>query len=172
MKNNTDILLPGAVPPLACCSFLGLAEDRRLCGRGRLHGQPGLPLANILLVGVIALEGRRPAADHGLAGALGGPGAGAVPGPDDGDLPRLLERGRGPLPGPADEFPENLSIFGGMLLLVERGFGKASRLQKPDPPALRDWHSSLQTQPGEIVSLLFGMMTGRAGTGGQARLYF
>jgi putative oxidoreductase len=35
---------------------LGLAEDRRLCGRGRLHGQPGLPLANILLVGVIALE--------------------------------------------------------------------------------------------------------------------
>jgi hypothetical protein len=52
-----------------------------------------------------------------------------------------------------------------MLLLVERGFGKASRLQKPDPPALRKDTGIAFLNQGEIVSPAFGMMTGRAGTG-------
>ncbi|MDN2701890.1 DoxX family protein [Janthinobacterium sp. SUN100] len=132
MKNNTDLLLPLGRAALGVLFFVsGLLKIGAFTGVAGYMASQGLPIANVLLVGVIALE-----VGGGLLLITGWQARWAALAlalfliPTTVIFHAFWSADAAHFQDQLTNFLKNLSIFGGMLLLVERGFGKASRLVK------------------------------------------
>ncbi|MGK5045252.1 DoxX family protein [Janthinobacterium sp. GB4P2] len=103
MENKINLLFPLGRAALGVLFFVsGLLKIGGFAGVAGYMASQGLPIANILLVGVIVLE-----VGGGLLLLTGWQARWAAHFQDQ-----------------LTNFLKNLSIFGGMLLLVERGFRK------------------------------------------------
>ena len=132
MENKTNLLLPVGRAALGVLFFVsGLLKISGFAGVASYMASQGLPLANILLIGVIALE-----VGGGLLLITGWQARWAALAlalfliPTTVIFHAFWSADAAQFQGQLTTFLKNLSIFGGMLLLVERGFGKASRLAK------------------------------------------
>ncbi|PJJ18750.1 putative oxidoreductase [Janthinobacterium sp. OK676] len=132
MENRSNVLLPLGRAALGVLFFVsGLLKIGGFAGVAGYMASQGLPIANILLVGVIALE-----VGGGLLLITGWQARWAALALALFLIPTTLifhafwSADAAHFQDQLTNFLKNLSIFGGMLLLVERGFGKASRLVK------------------------------------------
>ena len=128
MKNNTALLYPAGRAALGVLFFVsGLLKIGGYAGVAGYMSSMGLPFATVLLAGVIALE-----VGGGLLLITGWQSRWAALALALFLIPTTLvfhafwAADAAHYQDQLTNFLKNLSIFGGMLLLVERGFSKAS----------------------------------------------
>ena len=132
MKNNTDILLPLGRAALGVLFFVsGLLKIGGFAGVAGYMASQGLPIANILLVGVIILEvGGGLLMITGWQARLEALALALFLIPTTVVFHAFWAADAAHYQDQLTNFLKNLSIFGGMLLLVERGFATTTATAK------------------------------------------